>query len=53
VDIANSVDEGAGKDAIIIDFSKSFDLVPYDWLLMKTAASVVESRAVVWVRELL
>jgi hypothetical protein len=35
---ANSLDEGVGIDAIIIDFSKAFDLVPHDWLLTKLAA---------------
>jgi hypothetical protein len=40
-------------DAIIIDFSKAFDLVPHDQLLKKIAASGVDSRIVVWIRELL
>jgi hypothetical protein len=31
-DIADSLDEGGGTDAIIIDFSKAFDFV-HDWLL--------------------
>ena len=52
-DIAETFDEGVGIDAIIIDFSKAFDLVPHDRLLTKLAASGVDSRAVVWVREFL
>ena len=52
-DIADSLDEGVRIDAIIIDFSKAFDLVPHDWLLTKLAASGVDSRIVVWVREFL
>jgi len=48
-DIVDSLDEGVGADAIIIDFSKAFDLVPHDQLLMKLAASGVDSRVVVWV----
>ena len=52
-DIANSLDEGVRIDVIIIDFSKAFDLVLYDRLLMKIAASGVDSRIVVWVREFL
>ena len=44
------MDEGVGIDAIKIDFSKAFDLV-HDRLLMKLAASDVDSRVVVWVRE--
>jgi len=38
---------------IIIDLSKSFDLVPHDRLLAKLATSGVDSRVVVWVREFL
>jgi hypothetical protein len=45
--------EGVGIDAIVIDFSKAFDLVPHDQLLTKLAASGVDSRVVVWVREFL
>ena len=40
-------------DAIIIDFSKAFDLVPHDRLLKKIAASGVDSRVVIWIREFL
>ena len=52
-DIADSLDEGARTDVIIIDFSKAFDLVPHDRLLTKIAASGVELRVVVWVKEFL
>ena len=52
-DIAESLEEGVGADAIIIDFSKEFDLVPRDRLLMKLVASGVESSVVIWVREFL
>jgi hypothetical protein len=38
-------------DAIVIDFSKAFDLVPHDRLLMKNAISGVDSRVVARVRE--
>ena len=51
--IADSLHEGAGIEAMIIDFSKAFDLVPYDRLLMKNAASGVDSKIAVWVREFL
>ena len=47
------LDDGVAIDAIIIDFSKAFDLVPHDRLLRKLAASGVDSRVVVWVREFL
>ena len=52
-DIVDSLDEGVGIDVIVIDFSKAFDLVPHDRLLTKLAASGVDSRVVVWVREFL
>ena len=52
-DIADSLDEGFGIDTIIIDFSKAFDLVPFNRLLTKLAVSSVDSRVVVWVSELL
>jgi hypothetical protein len=45
-DIADSLDNGSRIDAIIIDFSKAFALVPHDRLLTKTAASGVDSRVV-------
>ena len=38
---------------IILDFLKEFDLVPHDRLLKKTAASGVDSRVVVRIREFL
>ena len=34
-------------------FSKAFDLVPHDQLLMKLVASVLDSKVVVWVMEFL
>jgi hypothetical protein len=52
-DIADSVDEGARIDVIIIDFSKSLDLVPYDRLFTKIVASGVDTRVVVQVSEFL
>jgi hypothetical protein len=52
-DIADSLDDGDRIDAIIIDFSKAFDLVPQGRLLKKTAKSGVDSRVVVWKREFL
>ena len=51
--LSDSLDEAARLDAIIIDFSKAFDLVPRDRLLKKFPASGVDSRVVVWIREFL
>ena len=51
--IADSLDKGVRTDAIIIDFSKAFDLVPRDTLLTKIAATGVDLRVVVWVKEFL
>jgi len=47
------LDEGDGIDAIIIDFCKTFDLVPHNRLLTKLAALCEDSRVVIWVREFL
>jgi hypothetical protein len=52
-DIADSMDDGDRIDAIVIDFSKAFDLVLHDRLLMKIAIAGVDSRTVTWVREFL
>ena len=49
-DIADCLDEAVGIDAIIIDFSKVFDLVPHNRLLMKLEASGVDLRIVKWVK---
>jgi hypothetical protein len=52
-DIADSLDNGDRIDAIIIDFSKAFDLVPHGRLLTKIANSAVDSRVKVWITEFL
>jgi hypothetical protein len=44
-DISHSLDEAARLVAIIINFSKDFDLVPHGRLLKKSAVSSVDSRA--------
>ena len=52
-DIADSLDNRDRIDAIITEFSKTFDLFPHGRLLTKIANSGVDSRVVVWIRELL
>jgi len=52
-DIADSLNNGDRIDAIIIDFSKAFDLIPHGRLLTKIAKSGVDYRVVVWIREFL
>jgi hypothetical protein len=47
------LDEGVKTDATKIDFSKAFDSVPHDRLLTKIAATGVDLRVVVWVKEFL
>jgi len=41
------------KTAVIQQVFVHFDLVPYGWLLMKIAASGVDSKVDVWVKEIL
>jgi len=45
-DIADPLDEGVCTDAIIMDYSKVFNLVHHDRLLTKLSASGVISRVV-------
>ena len=52
-DITDSMDNGDRIDAIVIDFSKVFDLVTHYKLLMEITISGVDSRVVAWVREFL
>ena len=52
-DTADSLDYGDRIDAIIVAFSKAFDLVTHGRLLAKIANSGVDSRVVVWIREIL
>ena len=40
-------------DAVIVDFSKAFDLVPHGCLLMKIANSGVDARVVEWIKQFL
>jgi len=49
-DVADSLDKGDKIDAIIVEFSKAFDLVPYGRLLTKIANAGVDSTVVVWLR---
>jgi hypothetical protein len=44
---------GGRIDALVINFSKALYLVPHDRLLTKIAASRVDSKVVVWIREFL
>ena len=52
-DIADWLDEGVRTDAGIIDFSKAFDLIQHYRFLTKIAATGVDLRVVVWVKEFL
>jgi len=52
-DIADSLDNGDKIYAIIVDFSKAFDVVQHGRLLTEIANSGVDSRVVVWIREFL
>jgi hypothetical protein len=50
-DIADSLDEGVRTDAIVVDLSKAFDLVPHDRLLTEIAETGLDLRVVLWVKE--
>jgi len=52
-DIADTLDNGGRMDAIIVDFSKAFDLVPHGRLLVKIANSGLEARVVEWIKQFL
>jgi len=52
-DIADLLDKGVRTEAILIDFSKTFDLVLRDRLLTNIAATGVDLRVVVWVKKFL
>ena len=52
-DIADSLDNGDKIVALIVDFSKIFYLAPHGRLLTKIANSGMDSKAVIWIRELL
>jgi len=52
-DNMDPLDEGVKTNAIIIDFSKAFYLVPHDRPLTKIVATGVDLRVVVWVQEFL
>jgi hypothetical protein len=47
------MDNGDRIYAIVIDFSRAFDLVPHDRLLMKIVIYGVDTKVVAWVREFL
>ena len=50
-DIADCLDNGDKIDAIIVEFSKAFDLVPQGRLLTKIAKAGVDIRVIGWIRE--
>jgi len=52
-DIADCLDNEYRIDAITVDFSKAFYLVPHGRLLTKISNSGMDSRVVVWIREFL
>ena len=51
--MVDPLEEGVGIDVIIIDFFKTFNLVPHERLLTKLVAMGVNSRVVIWMREFL
>ena len=52
-DFASHVDSGAQIDTIILDFSKAFDKVPHQRLLMKLAHYGIQGMLLDWVKDFL
>jgi hypothetical protein len=52
-DLAEVVDKGGRIDAVIIDFSKAFDVVPHDILLRKLTGLGIDKRVVRWIQNFL
>ena len=48
--VTKTLDEGASVDAIYLDFSKAFDSVPHDRLLMKVRSVGIDSNTVDWMK---
>ena len=52
-DFASHVDSGAQIDTILLDFSKAFDKVPHQRLLVKLAYYGIQGMLLDWVKDFL
>jgi len=52
-DVSKLRDEGNSVDVIYLDFSKAFDKVPHDKLLIKVEALGIRGQILAWVRDYL
>ena len=52
-DLADGIDSNSQVDAVIIDFSRAFDVVPHDILLVKLQSPGVDFRVLQWIKEFL
>ncbi len=52
-DLADEIDAGGRVDAVVIDFAKTFDVLPHDRLVQKLMNSGIDPRVVAWISEFL
>ena len=52
-DLAETIDKGGQTDTILLDFSKAFDVVPHQRLIMKLYFYGIRDNTLVWIQNFL